>query len=83
MLPTELSAHALTNASDVCRGIEEIAAEIGTSVRRAYYLAQNGSIPAFRRPGSFIWEMRRSTYRRQLAELEQAALTRASSGRAR
>lgn len=56
---------------DILRGIDDIAEFIGEKTRRAYYLAEHGLIPAYKRGRT--WEMRKSTYSIDIAEREAAA----------
>jgi len=55
-------------AADLLRGIPRIARFLGMSDRQAYYLAEKKLIPAYKR--GKIWEMKKSTARRQTEVLE-------------
>jgi len=61
-------------SDDMLHGVEEIAEHLGESKRRANYLCERGQIPAFKMPGGRRWYMRKSTYQKHLAHLEQAGL---------
>jgi len=58
-------------ADDLLRGMSGISRFIGEPVRRAYYLAENGLIPAFKM--GKIWMARKSRLRRHFDELEANA----------
>jgi hypothetical protein len=61
-------------ADDVLHGVEEIAEYRNEPVRRTYYLLEKKLLPAFKL--GRIWEMRKSTHDRMIADREKAALSR-------
>jgi hypothetical protein len=58
-------------SDDLLRGIEQIAPFIGLSIRRAYWAAERGHVPAFKHINR--WCMRKSAYREMIARLEREA----------
>jgi hypothetical protein len=62
-------------ADDLIEGVDAIAEFIGKKPRAVFLLCNAQEIPAFKLLGR--WHMRKSRYRRHIAELEDAALARA------
>jgi hypothetical protein len=60
--------------NDVLRGVKEIAAYRREPERRTHYLLEKRLLPAYQ--VGRIWEMRKSTHDRMVAEREAAALSR-------
>ena len=56
-------------ASDLMGGVPAIAAFLGFSERQTYHLLEKGKLPAFKFGGR-IWQARKSTLRRHIANLE-------------
>ena len=66
-----------TLSDDVLTGAAEIAAHLGCSERRSYYMLERRIIPGFKL--GRIWHMRRSTYLAFIEEREaQAAREKAA-----
>ena len=63
-------------ANDVCNGAAEIGDFIGEDERRALRLCYTGQIPGWKEGGR--WRMRKSRYRQQVTEREDANLARAA-----
>lgn len=70
---TELDTPDTSPATDTLSGASAIAKWLGISDRKAFYLAETGKIPAYKLPGSRIWEMRKSTYLRRIIQCEAQA----------
>ena len=58
-------------ADDNIEGVVAIAAYLGKSVRRTFYLLETRQLPGFQQGRR--WNLRKSTYRRQFEKLEAAA----------
>ena len=59
-------------AGDLLDGMTEIAAFLGVSERRGYYLAESGLLPLFKMgaEAKARWQGRKSTLRQHIANLE-------------
>jgi hypothetical protein len=68
MHPSEL----VTLRDDIIRGASAIAAEIGVTRRKAFYLLENKRLPAAKEQG--VWISSRSALRRHYADLINGAL---------
>ena len=60
-------------ADDLLEGAEAIGAFMGWSTRRVFYMAERGKFPIFRVQARLT--ARKSTLRRHIEELEQAAVS--------
>jgi len=68
MMPSDIGAETEVGA-DTLFGVEEIAAFLRVTRRRAYYLCETREIPSFKLGGR--WHLRRSTYLRHVEHLER------------
>jgi hypothetical protein len=65
-------------AGDLMIGIAIIAQFIGISARQAFYLAEKGQLPLFKLGAK--WAGRRSTIAKNIADRENAAMSRTAAG---
>ena len=59
-------------ADDMLKGAKAIGEHIDEDKRRTFYLLERRLIPAFKIGA--LWHMRKSSYRRHIEQLEQAAM---------
>jgi hypothetical protein len=70
----DLPTTSVSMAEDILRGMPAIALFVGLPTRKAYYAAETRQIPAYKR--GKIWEMRKSSYRRDCETREREAANR-------
>jgi hypothetical protein len=66
------ASEPVTLRDDIVRGASAIAAEIGVTRRKAFYLLENKRLPAAKEQG--VWISSRSALRRHYADLINGAL---------